>query len=222
MPTAHSQFSALRYPLDRALATKGNVRVLRELIRNETLSAPKLVEITELANGTVREALHVLTQLKLVLTMGQGRVLLYQFNKKHPLGTVIIALFTAESHRMASILQLLREAAEELGDAVKSVWLYGSVARREDSLESDLDIAIISEPSHLATVTDHFTQQLDQGAETLCFKAEPVFINTDDLRKLVAIGAPWWLSASQDAITVYGAHPNELAAEFGAYRQEPD
>ncbi len=33
----HTQLSTLRYPLDGALATKGNVRVLRELIRNETL-----------------------------------------------------------------------------------------------------------------------------------------------------------------------------------------
>lgn len=216
MRTAHSQLSALRYPLDRAMATKGNIRVLRELIRYENLSAPKLVEVADLANGTVREALSVLTKLRLVEATGHGRAVLYRFNKNHPFGKIILDLFTAEGHRMGSILQILREAGEELGDAVKSVWVYGSVARREDDLDSDMDIAIVAEPSDMKMVTEYFTHILERGAEELYFTSEPVFIDTDDLRKLIEIGDPWWLSASKDAIAVYGARPNELISEFRA------
>lgn len=215
MSTAHSQLSALRYPLDR-VATKGSMRVLRELVRYGELPAPKLVEVTDLAHATVREALIVLTKLRLVEGSGYGRAVQYRFNKAHPFGKLFLDLFTAEAHRMGSILQILREAGEELGDAVKSVWVYGSVARREDDLDSDMDIAIVAEPSDMKMVTEYFTHILERGSEELYFRPEPVFIDIDDLQKLMEIGDPWWLSASKDAIAVYGARPNELLSEYRA------
>ncbi len=86
---------------------------------------------------TVQEALKVLTQLGLVNTQTIGRAGVHTINEDHVFVEPLRAL-------LDPIAALTDTVSETVGETVNAVILFGSIARGEAAIHSDVDLAVIA------------------------------------------------------------------------------
>ena len=205
MPSPSAVQSHVRYPLTTILGSAGNVRVLRALANDRApQSAPHIARQAGLSPQGARLVLDALALQQLVEVHGSGRAQLHTLNPAHSFATALGALFQEERERWEHLLDQVREKLAAPSDSVEAVWLYGSVARGEDTARSDLDIALL--------VSSHeVTDRLREGLEPL-EKAQQVRISLTALthRDLAAIpdSDPWWSGVVRDARVLKGPAPD--------------
>lgn len=201
----------LRYPLSLVLATEGNVRVLRELVRHGgELNPPALARRTSVSAQHVRQILAGLVAARVVEEVGQGRYLSYRVREDHPLYSALDELFRREEERFQAVLDAVREAVGAEHPEALSVWLYGSVARGEDSVESDVDVAIVTASDEVEPVVNRVRERLEEHGRNLDVQYSVLGLDTDDVLRL-SQGDPWWKELREDAFTLLGHDPASLA-----------
>jgi predicted nucleotidyltransferase len=209
--------STQRYPLTWVLGTETNVRLLRELSRHGgQLSAPSLVARTGLAKTSVWAGLAVLEQTGAISVAGTGRARLYSMRPGYVLRASLDTLFEAEERRFQNIFESIREAARACRLEPAAIWLYGSAARGDDRLGSDLDLVVVGTqaPSHL--ILDAMRDALHAAGEQFGFAASVVGLGTADIARLVRERDPWWAEVAREAVVIAGHRPDELARQTGA------
>ncbi|TAJ41019.1 MAG: nucleotidyltransferase domain-containing protein [Reyranella sp.] len=203
--------SALRFPLTRVLGSVANVKTLRELVRHGgELSAPSLCVSTGLSTRAVQLSLRALEEMGVIRSLGSGRTRLYRRRRSHPLSQVLVELFREEENRFASIVGKVREAAEACRPQLMAAWIYGSVARRQDRPDSDLDIALVASPEAVASVERLVREALLPAEEELVFHASVVTLGTKDVIQLSSQSDPFWTNLRSDAMTILGDSPDLL------------
>ena len=152
--------SFLRSPLSTLLGTEASVRVLRELtLHGEELTTTFLARRTGITDQSVRNVLGVLSQAGLLRVYGQGRAASYRIDTSHPVSRMLVELFRAEHRRIAAVLEKIRVVAERQSPRPVAVWLYGSVARGEDRVDSDMDLLLVVEDdAHVESAGDAFRE----------------------------------------------------------------
>jgi predicted nucleotidyltransferase len=199
--------------LNTLLASEGNVRVLREVLRHGgELGVSEIAARSGLSPQHVRLVLAQLVKSRVVAALGLGRARLYRARLDHPLAKPLAALFRAEDERFAALRTAIREAADAARPHPVAVWLYGSVARGEDGPESDLDLAVIAEEGCLGTVVAQMRDTLRDRAEELSASLSIVGATPADVRR-AEIGDPWWQGVVRDAIPIVGPVPRALLAD---------
>lgn len=204
MPSPSQAQSHVRYPLTAIFGSVGNVRVLRALVANPVpQSAPELARWAGLSPQGVRLILDTLTQQKLVKAHGTGRSLLYALDESHPFAGAVVALFQEEQQRWERLLAALRDMLARHGTAVRSAWLYGSVARAEDTPRSDMDIALLVSSSDVADQVREGLMPLEDQQHlhislTALTPKELAALPDDD---------PWWSDVVRDARVLKGSAP---------------
>lgn len=207
--------SLQRYPLDAILGTDATVRLLRELCRHGgMLSGSALVVRTGLAPATIGRGLASLERVGVTEMVGSGRTHLYRLRTDHPLASALHALFATEEARFATVLSSIKSATDAAGAGVKAVWLYGSVARGEDGINSDLDLALVTEPEKSVAVADALRDALVAPSEKLNFIPSLVALDTNDVRRLSIEQDPWWTSLVDDVVVIVGPRPEVLSMEL--------
>ncbi len=204
MPAPSQAQSHIRQPLTAIFGSAGNVRVLRTLVGDRSLqSAPQLARLAGLSPQGVRLILDTLAQQQLVGVHGSGRAQLYALNESHPLASALVALFREEQQRWERLLSTIRETLAKHGGAVRAAWLYGSVARAEDTPRSDLDIALLVSSSKVADQVREDLMPLED--------AQQLRISLTALtgRELAALpdGDRWWLGVVREARVLKGPAP---------------
>lgn len=204
-PTASS---ALNHPLDHILASPALLRVLRVLVgHGGGLGVSDIARRARLALPSTRAALRRLLEADMLSGVGAGRSMVCTLRPEHPLAEALTSLFAAERQQADSVFGAIRLAATKLQPAPLAVWLYGSVARGEDTPTSDIDIALVSalpEPSGQAEVLR------DAIAATLPAREHRVSVVAfapADVRRLAAEGAEIWTAIQRDAAVLVGYAP---------------
>ena len=114
--------------------------VLATLLRTDTPLTGRQVHALVSDNyslWTVQETLKALTQLGLVNTHPIGRAGVHTVNENH----VSVAPLRALLDPIAALTETVREA---VGDDIRTVILFGSIARGEAHINSDIDLAVIA------------------------------------------------------------------------------
>jgi hypothetical protein len=124
---------------------------------------------------------------------------------------------------------------------VLAAWAYGSVARGQDTVASDLDMAVVFDVRDGAVsngvVSDGAAARRDTGSgvgvetalvalreglapleEAQHVTLSLVGLSRDDVARLSA-GDPWWTAVARDAVPLVGPAPSALAARLGAVRR---
>jgi predicted nucleotidyltransferase len=194
----------LTVPLLRALASRGTAATAEQLRRTAGVGT---------AAG-VRRALERLAQHGLLRDVRVGeRATLYELNREHLLYPAVQALLETA----AALPTRLAEAISAWSVPPVSAWLFGSAARRDGSVDSDIDLLLVR-PDHVAeNDAGPWAGQLhglrDQVRAWTGNHLQLVDRDVDALSALAAAGEPIVAEWRRDAVTVYGRDVRELLEE---------
>jgi predicted nucleotidyltransferase len=91
--------------------------------------------------GAVRRELEKLAAVDLVVRTSVGNQVFYQANQRHPVFSEMRALV----NKTVGIFNTLRSALESLSNRVSVAFVYGSIARQEERVGSDIDLMVIGD-----------------------------------------------------------------------------
>lgn len=206
--------SALAFPLNAVLGSQASVRVLRVLARHGgALSASTVARQAELSAAVARSALADLTVAGVATSVGQGRAVSYRIDPTHPLIPALEQVFRAESERRDAVFEGLRHAAETLQPDPVGVWVYGSVARGEDTVTSDVDVALcVADAAVLVAQTELLREAAAAIGERQRVAISVISFTAADAARLAREDAPIWRGIVQDGVALVGRRPEAVAA----------
>lgn len=202
MRTPSGQQSHLRYPLTRLFGSPGNVRVLRVLADGLASSATQIASASGLTPQGARLVLDVLAAQGIVTAKGSARTQLFELAAVHPFRHPILKLFKAESDVWEDLVARLCERLKKRA-GVQAGWLYGSVARGEDTLGSDIDVALLVSS---ADVGDKVREDLMPVEDELRVGISVTALTPRDLAALQE-GDEWWSNVVRDSRVLKGGRP---------------
>ncbi len=209
--------SHFRFPLDFTFGSPSGVRILRELsLRDHPIGTVELAAQTKMNESGIRRALKTLVDEGLVQSSGRQRGVTYRIAPAHPLREHLKALFTGEAQRTTRVLDAIRAAAASINPPIDAVWLYGSVARGNDTSSSDIDLAIVVGDDHaVGDAVDTLRSALTETEDMERVDISVMGLSGADILRL-ADGDPWWISARAEAIPLVGAAPDVVRQRFAA------
>jgi predicted nucleotidyltransferase len=126
-----------------ALFAKVQQRVLGVLFGNPGRSfyANEVIGLARSGTGAVQRELVRLEAAGLVVASRIGKQKHYQANQRSPVFAELRALVLKTS----GLADVLREALTPVADKVRAAFVYGSIAKGQDTAASDIDLMVISE-----------------------------------------------------------------------------
>ena len=150
-----------------ALFPRVRQRVLALLYGNPDRSffSNEIVALAQSGTGAVQRELASLSESGLLTVTAQGNQKHYQANKAAPVFAELRGLVLKTS----GIVDVLRSALAPLASGIDAAFVYGSVAKQQDTAQSDIDVLIVSADLGYADV---FTA-LESAAGSLGRKVNP-------------------------------------------------
>lgn len=161
-----------------ALFSKVRQRVLGILYGqpNSDFHTNEIIRLTDSGTGAVQRELESLTAAGLVIVKQIGNQKRYQANQN----TAFFAELRSLVLKTFGLTDVLREMLKPIEKQIHTAFIYGSVAKQEDTANSDIDLMIIGEN---LTYADMF-QLLEKTETKLGRKINPTFYSFHEwLRK---------------------------------------
>lgn len=192
--------------LANALFTKTQQRVLGLLFGQpeRNFYASELIALAGGGSGAVQRELSRLEGAGLVTTRRLGNQKHYQANPESPLFSELCGIVK----KTVGLAEPLREALGPVAPQIRAAFVYGSVAKRQDSAASDIDLMLISDTLNYA---DTFSA-LETASTRLGRRVNPTIFSRSDLEQRirednafvtrVVSQAKIWLIGSEDDLRV--------------------
>jgi predicted nucleotidyltransferase len=134
---------ARRSSLADALFSGTQQRVLAWLFGQPERSfyATELIGLAGAGSGAVQRELARLAQSGLVTARAVGNQKHYQANPQAPIYAELCGIV----QKTVGLAEPLREALSPLSARIRAAFVYGSIAKREDTAASDIDLMIVSD-----------------------------------------------------------------------------
>ncbi len=168
-----------RVGLADALFSNVQQRVLAYLFGQPERSffATELIKLAGGGSGAVQRELARLADSGLVTVTRVGTQKHYQANPKSPLFAELCAI----AQKTVGLAEPLREALAPLAAKISAAFVYGSVAKRQDTAKSDIDLMVVSDSLSYA---DLFTV-LEEATNRLGRTVNPTVYSRQELNKRV-------------------------------------
>lgn len=204
--------SYLRRPLNVLFGSPGAVRILREFIlRDAPLPTSEIARRTDLSVAGVRKAIAPLIHAGLVEELGSGRVILYQVASRHPFAASIRDLFVLEHSRFQAVLNEIRLVLSPQTKPPIAAWVFGSAARGDDAVGSDLDVAIlVADAEGVEPDVGKLNGALEEIERTQAVNISVIGLSYADIVRLSDSDNPFWRSLMRDGIRLSGPRPEEV------------
>ena len=126
-----------------ALFPKVRQRVLAILFGNPARSffSSEIIALAQSGSGAVQRELADLAAAGLLNVTQQGNQKHYQANADAPVFAELRSLVL----KTIGLADVLRDALAPLGEQIDAAFVFGSVAKQQDTAESDVDVMIISD-----------------------------------------------------------------------------
>lgn len=201
--------SHLYQPLDGVFGSVAAVRVLRVLINHGgSLAVSDIARRTQLTLPSVRTSMRRLIEERILTGIDAGRTTIATFDRATPLAAVLIGIFAAERRQAATTLDLVKRGALRLKPRPMALWLYGSVARGNDSHASDIDIALVTGAPNAGeqamALRKHLGHTLDMEGDRISVIA----MRPTDVRKMAAKNSKLWRQLQRDVVVLAGDSPS--------------
>lgn len=204
----------MRYtqPLDDVLSSRAKLRALRYLCTaGGEHTGREIARAIGMGETATNLALRELADMLIVLYRVAGRSHRYRLNERHALvQRVLHPLFAAEQAQCdAAVAELLTDVDVPLDSAL----VYGSVARGDDTWDSDLDILLITPTSESA---QSLSSRIWRQDGDLMERYGPVsvrILSRDEFVARVRRGEGWVKQALEESLLVRGTDPRDLLHE---------
>lgn len=165
--------------LDEIFSRWSNVAVLRALNKYAIgISGREVARIAGISAKNCFIALNDLEDLGIVTRVRGGRDHLFSLNRNHFIVIHgIIPLFEIEAKFLESILS---EVKKKLKGKIVGAYLFGSVARREDNIQSDLDLCLIYNNQNNKTSIENIFFELSLELQKKYFIQAVPFLITEE------------------------------------------
>jgi predicted nucleotidyltransferase len=160
-----------------ALFTKTQQRVLGLLYGkpDESFYTNEIVRWAAMGRGTVRRELDRLVSSGLLVVTREGNQLHYQANHACPIYQDLLNIVK----KTIGVVDVLKYALLPLDSEIDFAFVYGSVAKGEETAKSDIDVFIASESLAFADVMNVLTI----AEEELGRPVNPSIYSREDIRK---------------------------------------
>ena len=141
--TSSSQATTPRTSLAGALFTGTQQRVLGLLFGQPDRSfyATELISLAGVGSGAVQRELARLAQSGLVTVKPLGNQKHYQANPASPIYSELCGVV----RKTVGLAEPLRAALALLAPQIKAAFVYGSIAKQDDTASSDIDLMLVSD-----------------------------------------------------------------------------
>ena len=192
-----------------ALFSKVRQRVLAVLFGNPGRSfyANEVIALAQSGTGAVQRELASLSEAGLLTVRRQGNQKHYQANADAPVFAELRGLVL----KTMGLADVLRVALAPLAPQITLAFVYGSVAKQQDTAASDIDVMIVSKDLSYADVFG----ALESATATLGRKVNPTLympaemvkrINNDNAFVTRVLTQPKiWLLGNEEQLNVAGA-----------------
>jgi predicted nucleotidyltransferase len=166
-----------RSGLANALFSNTQQRVLGLLFGQPDRSfyATELIGLIGAGSGVVQRELTRLERSRLVTVQRVGNQKHYQANRESPIYDELVGI----ARKTVGLAEPLRDALAPLTSRIAAAFVYGSVAKREDTARSDIDLMIVSDE---VTYSDLYSALLSINS-TLGRVVNPTIFTRSDLAK---------------------------------------
>lgn len=190
--------------LGDALFSGTQRRVLGLLFGNPVRSyyARELIRMAGAGAGGVQRELGRLSQSGLVTVRSIGNQRHYQANPASPVFAELCAL----ASKTFALADPLREVLLPLSSRIEAAFVYGSVAKREDTATSDVDLMVIADKLSYGELLE----ALEPLSETVGRRVNPTVMSTREWAKRVHARSAFasrlmaqpriWLVGSEDVL----------------------
>lgn len=164
--------------LDKFFGSKAKVRIVREAALHPAMdySIEDLAKAVGMSYGTVYPAVGQLENTRVLVARKAGRSRLFKINDKYPLYREILDLFIREKDALVDIAKEFVGKLDKTG--VKSVVLFGSVARGDVGSAGDIDLLLVTKdgkvPKNMAKLADDALTGSDTIISPLCLSRKAV------------------------------------------------
>lgn len=163
-----------------ALFPKVRQRVLAVLFGrpDQSFYANEVIALAQSGTGAVQRELAALAQAGLLTVSKQGNQKHFQANAQAPVFTELRSLIL----KTMGLADVLRTALAPLAPQIEAAFVYGSVAKQQDTASSDIDLMIVSPSLGYADVYS----ALESAAATLGRTVNPTLYEPVELAKRIA------------------------------------
>jgi predicted nucleotidyltransferase len=165
--------------LANALFPKGRQRVLAVLFGNPGRSfyANEVIALAQSGTGSVQRELAALSDAGLLTVKRQGNQKHYQANEDAPIFAELRGLVL----KTMGLADVLKAALAGIQPQIDSAFVYGSVARQQDTALSDVDVMVVSSTLSYGGLFS----ALESAATSLGRKVNPTLYTPDEFAKRI-------------------------------------
>jgi len=158
-----------------ALFTKTQQRVLGLLYGKpqQRFYMNEIVRLADMGRGTVRRELDKLVSAGLLLMSREGNQHYYRANSDNPIYNELVDIV----RKTFGIADVIREALLPVYDQIDLVFIYGSIAKKEELASSDIDLLVITDSlayADLMTVLTAAENSLGRPVNPSIYTAEQI------------------------------------------------
>ncbi len=156
--------STINPPIAGSLFGATRQAVLRLLLGNadKRFYVQQIIRELGLGSGAVQRELKQLTQSGILTRSVEGRQSYYQANPRCPVYEELRGLV----RKTFGVADILQSGLSPLENQIRIAFIYGSVAKGEETAESDIDVMVVGDDISLGQVVDALSSaQNDLGRE---------------------------------------------------------
>lgn len=202
----------LHVPLGVLLGTRAKVDLLRVLTAlGAPMSQRELARRAGVSLRSAQAALADLYALSVAQKLEGGRDHLTILNERHVLAPALIGLFGAESELTRGLRQALAALTTADPRPPVGLYLFGSVARAHETLDSDLDLLLIARN---AVDREQLLGRVLSGVDTLRARygatVRPLAYTIGEARRGWRERSAPWPDIARDVVPIIGPALSEL------------
>jgi predicted nucleotidyltransferase len=194
--------------LEKLFSAPSNISVLRALNERVTgITGRETARLTNLTHRSALKALTILEELGVVSRITGGRDHIFTLNRQKYISKEIIhPIFEAEKNFNTAIRSSLKR---QLSRLTESVIVYGSVARKEETISSDYDICIVY-TGHLNDIENVVLKLRDRLHDQYSIQLAPIYISRSEFKKRAGKKLPPVKSIVSEGMVLSGKSIHEL------------
>lgn len=199
--------------LDDVFATWSNIAVLRVLNKVKIgLSGREIAKQSNMSAPSSLEALSSLENLNIVTRQRGGREHFFFLNREHYIvKKIIIPILSSEKKFVAAIYSDIKKG---LSKHSSSLIVFGSTARIEEKIESDLDLCIIFESARERNIIEKAISEVNFSLfKKYGVSLSPFFISETEFKKRARNKKPPVSDIIREGIVISGKTIRKLLNE---------